>query len=228
MARLIAAADVEQLDIHVHALGDGSVRVALDGIEAAIAANPGHERRHTIAHLMLVDDADTPRFAELGVIAQFSGNWMSADPDTEDILLKRFGPERQQRLYRPRSVLDTGAVIAFGTDWPAAGYVSTYKPLDSLQIAVTRQLIGKPDAPVLDPADERLDLAEAIQANTLGGAHQLRMEGRIGSITPGKLADLVVLERNLFDVDPHDIAATRIDLTMMNGRFTHGDPTSSA
>ena len=228
LASLIAAADAEQLDIHIHALGDGSVRVALDGFEAAIAANPGYERRHTVAHLILVDDADTPRFAELGVVAQFSANWFSADPDTEDILLKRFGPERQQRLYRPRSVLDTGAVITFGTDWPAAGYVSTYKPLDSLQIAVTRQLIGEPDAPVLEPVDERLDLAQAIRANTLGGAHQLRMEDRIGSIAPGKLADLVVLERNLFDVDPHDIAATRIDLTMMNGRFTHGDPTSSA
>lgn len=228
MASLIAAADAEQLDIHIHALGDGSVRVALDGIAAAIAANPSHERRHTIAHLMLVDDADTPRFAELGVVAQFSGNWLSADPDTEDILLTRFGPKRQQRLYRPRSVLDTGAVIAFGTDWPASGYVSTYKPLDSIQIAVTRQLMGKSDAPVLDPADERLDLAQAIRANTLGGAYQLRMEDRIGTIAPGKLADLIVLEQDLFNVDPHAIAATRIALTMMNGRFTYGDPTSSA
>lgn len=228
LARLIAAADAEQLDIHIHACGDGSARAALDGIEAAIAANPDRERRHAIAHLVLVDDADTARFAELGVVAQFSANWMSADPDSVDILLERFGPERQARIYRPKSVLDTGGVIAFGTDWPGAGYFSTYKPLDSIQVAITRQLIGEPDAPVLDPADERLDLAQAIRASTLGGAHQLRMEDRIGSLAPGKLADLVVLEQDLFAIDPHDIASTRIDLTMMNGRFTHGDPATGS
>lgn len=172
--------------------------------------------------------ADTARFAELGVIGQFSGNWMSADPDSVDILLERFGPERQGRIYRPRSVLDTGAVIAFGTDWPGAGYFSTYKPLDSIQIALTRQLIGQPDAPVLEPVSQRLDLEQAIRASTLGGAHQLRMDDRIGSIAPGKLADLVVLEQDLFAIGPHDIAGVRIDLTMMNGQFTHGDPAGHA
>ncbi len=228
LARLIADADAAGLDIHVHACGDGSARAALDAFEAAMAANPDHDRRHTIAHLVLVDDADTARFADLGVVAQFSANWMSADPDSVDILLERFGPERQQRIYRPRSVLDAGGVIAFGTDWPGAGYFSTFKPLDSIQIALTRQLIGEPDAPVLDPAGERLDLEQAIRASTLGGAHQLRMEDRIGSIAPGKLADLVVLDKDLFAIDPHDIAGVRIDMTMMNGRFTHGAPATSA
>ncbi len=228
LASLIAAADAEQLDIHVHACGDGSARAALDAFEAAMAANPDYERRHTIAHLVLVDDADTARFADLGVVAQFSANWMSADPDSADILLERLGPERQARIYRPKAVLETGGVIAFGTDWPGAGYFSTYKPLDSIQVAITRQLIGEPDAPVLEPADERLDLEQAIRASTIGGAHQLRMENLIGSIAPGKLADLLVLERDLFAIDAHAIAATTIDMTMMNGRFTHGDPAANA
>ncbi len=228
LARLITEADAAELDIHIHACGDGSVRAGLDAIEAAMAANPDYDRRHTIAHLVLVDDADTARFKELGVVAQFSANWMSADPDSVDILLERFGPERQRRIYRPRSMVDTGAVIAFGTDWPGAGYFSTYKPLDSIQIALTRQLIGQPGAPVLDPADERLDLAQAIHASTLGGAHQLRMEDRIGSIALGKLADLIVLDHDLFAIDPHEIAGVGIEMTMMNGRFTHGAPTASA
>ena len=221
---LVIEADAAGLDVHVHAFGDATARLALDAFEAAIRTNPQRDRRHSIAHLVYVSDADIPRFGRLDAVAQFSANWFSADPDTAGTLLERLGPERQRRMCRPRSVLDAGGRISFGTDWPAAGYFSTYKPLDAIQVAVTRQLIGKPDAPVLDPVDERLDLAQAIYANTLGGAYQLRMEDRIGSITAGKLADLVVLEKNLFEVAKRDIAKVRIDMTMMNGRFTHGEP----
>ncbi|WP_204807471.1 amidohydrolase [Mycobacterium riyadhense] len=220
--RLIVDADIADIDVHVHAIGDRTVRIALDAIEAAIKANPPRERRHSIAHLVYVDDTDVPRFGELGVIAQFSGNWMSADPSTVDIALERYGPQRQQQFFRARAVLDTGATVAFGTDWPAAGYFSTYKPLDAVQIAVTRQLIGRPDAPILAPADQRLDLAQALHAATLGAARQLRLDDVVGSVQAGKLADLVVLRRNLFDVSASDIASTPVDMTMMNGTFTHG------
>ena len=222
--QMVSEADRASVDVHVHACGERTTRVALDAIEAAMIANPKRERRNAIAHLVYVDDADMPRFKELGVTAQFSANWMTADPDTMGILSERYGPERHSKLYRPRTMLEAGGRISFGTDWPAAGYFSTYKPLDSIQIATTRQLVGKPDAQVLEPAAERLDLAQAIHANTLGAAYQLRMEDRVGSIEPGKLADLVVLEKNIFDLDPHEVAATRIDMTMMNGRFTHGEP----
>ncbi len=165
---------------------------------------------------------DIPRFGKLGVIAQFSANWLSADPDTVDTLTRLYGPARQSMVYRPKSILAGGGSVTFGSDWPAAGYVSTYKPLDSIQVAVTRQLVGKPDAPVLAPATERMDLAEAIQAATLAGARQLRLEDKVGSVEPGKRADLIVLARNLFDVSPQDIASVPVELTMMNGRFTHG------
>lgn len=223
MTRMIMDAEAEGIDVHVHACGEGMTRLALDAFEAAAAARPGHDRRHSIAHLVLVDDADMPRFAKLGVHAQFSANWMSADPDTVDILRERYGAERQSRIYRPRSMLDAGGAISFGTDWPAAGYFATYKPLDSIQVAVTRQLIANPDAPVLEPRDQRLDVAQAVHANTMGAARQIRMEDKVGSIEAGKLADLVVLEKNIFAVGPHEIAKTRVDMTMMNGRFTHGD-----
>ena len=220
---MVAAADRAGIDVHVHACGERTTRVALDAIEAAMLANPKRDRRNAIAHLVYVDDADIPRFKELGVTAQFSANWMSADPDSVGILTQRYGPERQSKIYRPRTMLESGARISFGTDWPAAGYFSTYKPLDSIQVAMTRQLVGQPDAPVLQPAEERLDLAQAVHANTLGAAYQLRMDDKIGSIEPGKFADLIVLDKNIFDLDPHDIAATKIELTMMNGRITHGD-----
>jgi predicted amidohydrolase YtcJ len=219
---MIADADRAGIDVHVHACGERTARTALDAFEAAIAANPPRDRRHAIAHNVLTEDSDIPRFGKLGVTAQFSANWMTADPDTVDILTVRYGPSRQRRIYRPKSILQAGGRVSFGTDWPAAGYTSTYKPLDSIQVAVTRQQIGLKNAAVLEPANERLDLAEALYASTMAPAHQLRLDDRIGSITAGKRADLIVLERNLFDIEPHEIAATRVDMTMMNGRFTHG------
>lgn len=219
--RLIAEADAAGLDVHVHAIGDRTTRIALDAIEAAIAANPARDRRHTIAHLELVDDADLPRFARLGVIAQFSANWMAADPGNTGTTLKRCGEDRYRRIYRPRTLADDGVTIALGTDWPAASWFSTYKPLDAIETAVTRQSVDSPDMPILEPAAERLDLAQALHAATLGPARQLRLDHLVGSLQPGKRADLVVLQHNLFDVEPHRIAATAVDMTMMNGRFTH-------
>jgi len=220
--QLVSDADLAGIDVHIHACGERTTRTALDAIEAAMLANPKRERRNAIAHLVFVDDADIPRFKQLGVTAQFSANWMTADPDTLNILLDRYGPERHSKIYRPRSILESGGRVSFGTDWPAAGYFSTYKPLDSIQIAMTRQLVGRPEAPVLQPASERLNLAQAIHANTLGAAYQLRMEDKVGSIEAGKLADLIVLEQDIFTADAHTIAGTKIDMTMMNGRFTHG------
>ena len=105
-------------------------------------------------------------------------------------------------------MLKSGGRISLGTDWPAAGYFSTYKPLDSIQIGVTRQLIGEPGpTPVLAPADQRLSVAEAVHANTLGAAYQIRLDDVVGSLEVGKLADLIVLDQNIFEVDPHDIHA---------------------
>ncbi len=116
-------------------------------------------------------------------------------------------------------MLQSGGRISLGTDWPAAGYFSTYKPLDSIQIGVTRQLVGDPGAPVLAPAGQKLTVAQAVHANTLGAAYQIRLNDRVGSVEVGKLADLIVLDRNIFEVDPHDIHATNVTMTMMNGQI---------
>ncbi|HWJ73464.1 MAG TPA: amidohydrolase [Kaistia sp.] len=218
---LVGGTDAAGYDVHIHACGDGTARMGLDAIEKAIADNPPRERRHTIAHLVNVTDEDMPRFGKLGVNSQFSANWFSADPDTLINMKQRLG-ERAEVMYRAKSALEAGGTISFGTDWPAAGYFSTYKPLDSIQIAVTRQLIGNKDAPILAPLDERLSLVEAVHANTMGAARQIRLEDKIGSIEAGKMADLLVLERNIFEGDVHDIASTRIDLTLMNGKVVHG------
>ncbi|WP_334174355.1 amidohydrolase [Pseudoxanthobacter sp.] len=219
--RMIGAADAAGFDVHVHACGERTARVALDSIERAMAANPPRDRRHTIAHLVYVEDSDNPRFGKLGVTAQFSANWASADPDTLQNMLARYGEPRAGRMYRAKTVLQEGGRISFGTDWPAAGYFSTYRPLDSIQVGVTRQLVGKPDAPVLAPAAERLSVAEAIRANTLGAAWQIGLEKAVGSLEAGKFADLIVLDRNILEIDPHDIHKAVVEMTMMNGAIRH-------
>ncbi|BBZ59971.1 amidohydrolase [Mycolicibacterium monacense] len=219
--QLIGAVDAAGYDVHVHACGERTARVALDAVERAIASNPRRDRRHAIAHLVFVEDSDNPRFGALGVTAQFSANWMSADPDTLENMGARYGSPRKDLLYRPQAVLRSGGRISLGTDWPAAGYFSTYKPLDSIQVGVTRQLIGQTDAPVLEPADQRLSVAEAIYANTLGAAHQLRLDHKVGSLEVGKLADLIVLDRNILEIDPHDIHRANVTMTMMNGQIRH-------
>lgn len=219
--QLIGKVDAAGFDVHVHACGERTARTALDAIEAAIAANPPRDRRHAIAHLVYVEDSDNPRFGKLGVTAQFSANWLSADPDTLQNMLERYGPARQSQLYRPQDILKSGGRISFGTDWPAAGYFSTYKPLDAIEVGVTRQLTGQPDAPVLEPVNQRLSVIEAIHANTMGAAYQLRMDDKVGSLEVGKLADLIILDRNILAGAPHDIHRARVDLTMMNGTIRH-------
>lgn len=219
--QLIGLVDAAGYDVHVHACGERTARVALDSIEKAIAANPGRDRRHTIAHLVYVEDDDNLRFGKLGVTAQFSANWSSADPDTLLNMVARYGQPRASRMYRTKTILNEGGRVSFGTDWPAAGYFSTYKPLDSIEVGVTRQLIGQPDAPVLLPENERLTVEQAIHANTLGAAYQIRLEDKVGSLEVGKLADLIVLDRNILEIDPHDIHKAKVELTMMNGKVRH-------
>ncbi len=219
--QVVREVDAAGFDVHVHACGERTARTALDSIEQAIAANPPRDRRHTIAHLVYVEDPDSARFGKLGVVAQFSANWMSADPDTLEVMPVRYGRPRQDLLYRPQDVLGSDGRISLGTDWPAAGYFSTYKPLDSIQVGVTRQLIGKPDAAVLPPDDQRLSVAQAVHANTMGAAYQIRLDDKVGSVQIGKKADLIVLDANIFEADPHDIHRATVTMTMMNGQIRH-------
>lgn len=223
LREVVAEADEEGIDFHCHCYGDGATRAMLDALEAAIESNPKRIRRHSLGHLGIVDPWDIPRFAVLGAIAQYSLNWAALDPAMDLVVRKRVGPARLKRMFSPRPLIDAGARISMGTDWPAANYTSTYKPLDAIQMAVTRQQIGRPEQEVLGGKTQRLSLDEALLANTLGAAFQLRLEESVGSIEVGKKADLVVLDKNLFEIPEHEIAQTRVLLTLMNGRITHRD-----
>jgi predicted amidohydrolase YtcJ len=218
---IVRRADAEGIDIHVHCIGDRATRLTLDAVEAAIKANPPRDRRNAIAHCTLVDPQDEPRFAKLGVVAQFSPQWGVADKPWQFVTRARLGSERADRVYRVGSMLRAGGVLSFGADWPAANSYSTYKPLDEIEIATTRRELDKPDGPQLPSPEEVITLEAALKAATMGPAWQLGMEREVGSIEVGKFADLVVLEKNLFEVASRDIHKTKVAMTVMNGRVTH-------
>lgn len=159
--------------------------------------------------------------AKLDMVAQFSAQWASPDPGIKasvDIVGKEIAYKEYMRIA---SVLKAGGRVAFGTDWAAAGYTSTYKPLDAIQVATTRSILpqyGKTQfLPQMPPVNETVSLAEALKAYTLGSAYVLGLEDKIGSVEVGKLADLVVLEKNLFDIPKENISGTKVLLTMFNG-----------
>ncbi|HET7881461.1 MAG TPA: amidohydrolase [Acetobacteraceae bacterium] len=219
-ADIIRRADREGINIHIHSYGDRATRLSLDAFEAAIEANPLRDRRNSLAHLFVVAPDDIARFAKLGVVAQFSTQW--AVPDASQAVTRaRLGQPRSSELYRWGSILRQGGVLSLGTDWPAAGYYSTYRPLEAIEIATTRRELNKPEGPQLLPVDEVIPLGAALRAATIGPAWQLGMDREIGSIEAGKLADLVVLENNLFEIAPDRIHRTKVAMTVMNGQVRH-------
>jgi predicted amidohydrolase YtcJ len=154
--------------------------------------------------------------------------WISPDP-TLGLMLKIVGKDLVSTEYaRMNSVLKGGRRLAFGTDWPASGWVATYRPLDATQVALTRKILpqyGKQEVmPVMPPENERITLDQALKAHTLDVAYVLDLEDRMGSLQPGKLADIVVLERDLHKIKPSEISTTRVNLTMMNGQITYRAP----
>ena len=220
---MIADADRAGIDVHVHACGERTARTALDAFEAAIAANPPRDRRHTIAHNVLTEDSDIPEVRKArrhrSVLGQLDDGRSR----------HRRHPHRALRPF-PAEPHSTGRNPSFRL---AGAYLSARTG--------RRRAISRPTSPSIRfpgrrdaPADRRrgpahpqarrragFDLAEALHASTMGSAYQLRLDDRVGSIKVGKRADLIVLERNLFDINQHKIAATRVDMTMRDGRFTH-------
>ncbi len=130
----------------------------------------------------------------------------------------RFGPTRAAQLSSMGAIMRHGGNISLGTDWPTAGYYSTFRPLDAIEIATTRRELDKQAQVPLEPAAERITLDEAIRANALGAAYQLGLDKKAGSIEVGKRADPVVLDKNHFEVPAHEIHRTDIMMTVMNGR----------
>ena len=218
LKQVVTALDAEGFQVHFHAIGDGAVRQCLDAVEEAEIVNGGHGHRHHISHLQMIDPADIPRFAELDVVANFQPLWAYPDEYVTDLTIPFIGEERARWMYPIRSVQEAGGLIAFGSDWS----VSTPNVFHQIETAVTRMsAIGDRPGQALNP-QEAIDLATAIDAFTINAAFVNKQEGDTGSIEVGKLADLVVLDQNLFEVDSEDLSETSVLLTVFGGKPVHG------
>lgn len=211
---LVTRLDREGFQAHMHAIGDRAVRQGLDAIAAAERVNGRRDRRAHIAHIQLVDPADQPRFAALGVVANMQPLWAYADSFITDLTEPRLGPERSRYLYPFASLRRAGARLAGGSDWS----VTSVNPLDAIQVAVTRKaLAAPPGAPAWLP-DERLDLTAALEAYTRGGAFLSYEEADSGTLEVGKFADLIVLDRDPYAVAPEALHTLRVLWTVKEGR----------
>ncbi len=203
--------------ISVHAIGDRANRVVLDILEELATSAPQPRTPHRIEHVQIINPADLPRLAQLGVTASVQPLHATDDMDTADLFLR----ERGEHMYNFRSLFASGALVAFGSDAP----VADPNPFLGFHAALTRQRPERMDRPAWYPA-ERVTLAQTIYAYTLNAARAGGWERMIGSLTPGKLADLVVLDRDLFalaagDITGREIADTQVVMTLFGGEIVY-------
>ncbi len=211
LMRYVTELDADGFQVHFHALGDQSVRDALDSISEALYANGATGNRHQIAHIQVVHPDDIARFALLGATANAQAYWARAVPQMTELTIPYLGPRRAAQQYPFASILRTGGRLALGSDWP----VSSPNPMDILHVAVHRTDPDAPGAPPFLP-DERLTMAEAVYAYTMGSAHTNHHEDMTGSLDPGKYADLVVLDQDIFAPGVF-LPEVRVDHTFIEG-----------
>jgi predicted amidohydrolase YtcJ len=206
-----------KLDPHVHTDGDRAVRDTLDALRDVRSTKAGKALRPALAHGEIIDPADYPRFAQLDTTAVLSFQWAKPAPDTVGALKDYMGPQRYA-LVEPQAVLQAaGARVAFGSDWPV-------DPLDqwfALKVAVTRTAApdAGPEYAGRLTQQPGMPVADALRAMTINAAYTLRMEKQVGSLEVGKLADMIVLDRNVFNIPAEDIARVKVEQTMVGGRI---------
>jgi predicted amidohydrolase YtcJ len=210
-AELCIAADKAGLIIHVHAIGDGAVTAALDGIAAARQANGNSGLPHTLTHEQFVLPEDFPRFRELGVISALQLFWADASNDTIQIVKPYLDPEIYKWQYPARSILDNGGIISGASDWP----VSTANVFYAIYQAETR----KGPEGVLNPSQD-MPREAMFYAYTRNSARAMNLDS-IGAIAPGKRADLVLLDRDVLTVSPEQMRATKVMWTMVAGKIVY-------
>jgi predicted amidohydrolase YtcJ len=214
------ALDAAGFQLHFHAIGDRAVRSALDAVEAVRRRNGPADRRAHVAHIQVIHPADVPRFAALDVGANMQPLWAAWEAQMRDLTIPFLGRERTGWQYPFRSLQRAGARLVGGSDWS----VSTPNVLHEVEVAVNRVL---PESRGVEPPflpDERLDLETALRAFTIGAAWANGRDEQTGTLEPGKLADLVALDRDVFDRGAGEIGDARVLLTLSEGVAVHADP----
>jgi predicted amidohydrolase YtcJ len=212
----VAELDRRGIQVFTHAIGDRAIRLALDAYDSAATKNRTKDARHRIEHIEDPSAADIPRFGRLGVIASMQPLHAYPDDDTLKSWLPAVGEERASRAWPWHSIQSADGVLAFGSDWP----VVTLSPWPGVQNAVTRQTTEGESEGGWIPS-ERISLADAIKGYTLNAAYAGHREKTEGSLEPGKLADLIIVSQNVFEIDPHHLVDTKVQLTMVGGRVVY-------
>lgn len=209
---LVASLHGESVQVMFHAIGDLGVRKALDAVEFAIVEHGQNDARHHISHLQLVDPADRARFQTLNVTANMQSLWAMPDTYITDINLPVVGEHRVNAMYPFGSLARAGARLAAGSDWS----VSSMNPFLAIETAVTRQdAMGQIEG-ALNPA-EAISLAEAVRAHTAHGAYLMHQDTELGELSIGMLADLIVVDQDIFAIPSQDISETKVLLTLVGG-----------
>ncbi len=217
IASLFSALDAARFQIHVHAIGDLATRAGLDGMAAARASNGEWPSLHQIAHIQFIEPADISRFRDLGVMANVQPLWARQEISIDEMSLPVVGPERSRWIYAFRSLLDAGATMAQSSDWG----VSTLNPFAIMETAVTRQpLLGEDPAPAFLP-QQRISRAESLRGYTTAAAAAVWRGTTTGSLTLGKAADFILLDRNILTCPTDQISQTQVLLTCLAGKIVH-------
>jgi predicted amidohydrolase YtcJ len=206
-------ADKHKLQICVHAIGDKAVSSTLDVVEKMEKENPNWDRRFHIEHAQHLKPQDIPRMAKLGVIASVQPTHLMEDGNWA---VKRIGKERLKYMHPYNSFLKAGVIVDFGTDFP----VVTLNPLVGLYMAVTRRTSDGKNPNGLEP-QEKISIEQAIKCYTLNSAYAEFQENKKGSIEPGKLADFVVLDKDILTIDPVKIKDVKVDMTVLGGKIIY-------
>jgi predicted amidohydrolase YtcJ len=212
----VADLDKRGIQLYTHAIGDYAVRTALDAYEFAEQKNRTRDRRNRVEHIETISAVDIPRFAKLGVIASMQPLHAYPDEDTLDVWARNIGTERALRAWVWKDIAGYKAHYTFGSDWP----VVTLNPWEGIQTAVTRQTSdGKPSGGFV--ASQKLTVAEAVEGYTIDAAYAGHLEKTEGSLEIGKVADVIMLDRNIFEVDPHTIDLSKVVLTIVGGKIVY-------
>ena len=205
-----SAADKAGLHVIIHAIGDRAIRTLLDTYARVAAENGVRDRRFRMEHAQHIAPADMPRFAELGVIASMQPYHAIDDGRWAERVI---GPERAKGTYAFKSLLDAKATLAFGSDW----FVAPPTPIEGIYAAVTRRTLDDRNPGGWIP-DQKITVEDALRAYTTGSAYASFEEARKGTLARGKLADLVLIDRDLTVIPPETIRDARVQMTVVGGR----------
>ncbi|HEY7699314.1 MAG TPA: amidohydrolase [Vicinamibacteria bacterium] len=211
LERLVLELDRRKFQIYVHAIGDRGVRVTLDAYDRARRENPGWDRRHRIEHIEVISKEDIPRFGSSGTLAGMQAtHWFPTPQSEAGVWARNVGKERLPLAFNWQAIADSGGRLTFGSDWP----VATLNPLVGLRNATARK-------------DQKLDPYRALRAYTIDAAYASYSENDLGSVRAGKLADLVVLSRDVFTIDPAEIHEVEALFTIFDGRVVYRSDAAS-